>query len=250
METWYCSIPLPKFFLLSWWGFQWEMQIICRLMRAYDDRILPLNKTHPSFALMPMGSLWFPRLYLRSRWNSGISVPTIKYTLLLAVVNGRSWMCGRFYIIRLNDLWRIDSVGHWFPRNSSVVATFLSMIVGSAQESKRAFTVTVELLFEILTAITCKMAFLILFLTVFIMASEGDWLSVDVSWSWSKRVWCLLLHSLHLTVDSQSLNWWPFDKQFQQNLCFSTVSFQSFMFSFLNSSHFIERWSSLQIQHL
>ena len=84
------------------------------------------------------------------------------------------------------------------PCNLSVVATSLSMIVESAPESKRAFTVTVWFLFEILTAITCKRAFLwclISLLTVFIMASKGTGLSVDVGWSWCKRVSCLLLHS-------------------------------------------------------
>ena len=82
------------------------------------------------------------------------------------------------------------------------VAISLSMTVECAPESKRAFTVTVLLFFEILTAITCNKEFswlLIPLLTVFITVSEVAWLSVDVGWSWCKRMWCLLLHSLHLT---------------------------------------------------
>ena len=92
--------------------------------------------------------------------------------------------------------------------NSSVVATSLLMILESAPEQKRACNVTVRLLFEILTAITCKRTLswrLISLLTGLITASKGAWLSVDVSWSWCRRVWCFLLHSLYLTVDLQSL---------------------------------------------
>ena len=102
--------------------------------------------------------------------------------------------------------------------NPSIGATSLSIIVESVPESKRTVTVTVRLSLEILTAITCERVLswcLIWLMTVFITASEGAWLFVDVAWSWCKRLCCYLFHILHLTVDLQSLVWWPFDKQFQ-----------------------------------
>ena len=43
--------------------------------------------------------------------------------------------------------------------NPSIVFTSLSITVESAPDSKREFTVTVQLSFEILTAITCQRAF-------------------------------------------------------------------------------------------
>ena len=70
---------------------------------------LPPNKTHPSFVLMPIGSSGFPCLYSRCRWgqllllNPFRSAPIIKNILLLAVDNGRSWICGRRFFVRLND---------------------------------------------------------------------------------------------------------------------------------------------------
>ena len=64
---------------------------------------LSLNKTHPSFVLMSVGCLGPPCLYSRCRWNSGISAPIIKDVLLLAVDNGRSWICDRCYFVKLND---------------------------------------------------------------------------------------------------------------------------------------------------
>ena len=52
---------------------------------------------------MPVGCLGSPCQYSGCRWNSGISAPIIKDVLLQAVDNGRSWMCGRYYFVRLND---------------------------------------------------------------------------------------------------------------------------------------------------
>ena len=42
-------------------------------------------------------------MYFRCMWNSVISASITKYTLLLAVDNGISWICDRCYFVRSKD---------------------------------------------------------------------------------------------------------------------------------------------------